>query len=103
MEGEQGVLPQHLAALATANRNRQASAKVRAEVAAGELSAGAALYDERAGCLSVLRLLESQHRWGRQRALKVLRGGLMAIPEEKLVRDLTARQRAELLNRLSPS
>jgi hypothetical protein len=87
-----GSTSQPLEALAVANHNRILAAELLREVRSGVLPIADAVYDERAGCITILRLLASQHRWGRARALKVLRN--VPVTETVRVRDLTDRQRA---------
>lgn len=82
--------PQHLTALEHANEVRLAAARLKRDLAAGRVTVRQALRDPRAGCLTTLDLLMAQHRWGRQRAVRVLTPNL--IPELKRIRDLTDRQ-----------
>jgi hypothetical protein len=97
-------LPQHLSALQRANVVRRASAQIKREIAAGETTVRAALYDERAGCIPVLDLLMAQRRWGRQRSVKLLAnlgpwtptGSSCSIRENRRVDELTQRQRTAL-------
>jgi hypothetical protein len=91
MEASAETLPQHLRALEKAQRVRLAGAQLKDEVAAGTLSVGDALFDERAGSLAVRDLLMAQHRWGRQRTVKLL--GKVSLRETKRVRELTLREK----------
>lgn len=85
------VSQQRHAALAMANKTRLAGAELRAEVMAGRTSMADALLDERAQCIPIGRLLESQPRWGKVKAAKLMRR--FAIYPGKQVRDLTDRQK----------
>lgn len=97
--------PQCLVALEKANRSRLAGAEIRREIRQGLISVTAALYDERAGSLTVMHLLGAQHGWGPfrvRRLMECVAWGLndFAIRETKRVRELTERQRAELAHAL---
>lgn len=89
---------QSLQALALANPIRIAGAQVRAEVTTGQLSIVEALYDSRAGCLPIGRLLCAQHYWGPAKANALLR--VYHIWPTRRVRDLTDRQKQILAERL---
>lgn len=98
--------PQHMTALALANAKRLAMAKLKREVAAGDLTVSAALRDPRAEPLPLLDLLCAQHRWGRERALRFLRKLKTAdtiVSESRRVGDLTERQRLGIDRLLTPS
>lgn len=84
-----------MAALDRANEVRLARVVLKREVRSGALSLGDALVDGRAGSMEVKQLVECQHRWGRRRTLRVLRG--LRIGEKRRVGDLTERQRAALV------
>lgn len=86
---------QALDALARAQEVRMSAAVVRRAVASGDMTVTDALGDERAASLHVLRLLASQFRWGRGRAMKVMQS--VPIRETARVRDLTDRQRDALV------
>lgn len=71
--------PQHLAALASANRIRMRQAELKRRVRAGDLALPDVIdpqveteYDEVAERLTVDALLRSPHRMGRSRASKIL-------------------------------
>lgn len=86
--------PQVLVALEKANRVRIAACAVRREMKAGLLPLAEAVQDERASSLTVMALVMAQPRWGRHRAVKVLRAE--RLPEMKRVGSLTDRQRRSL-------
>lgn len=81
---------QRMGALERANTVRLDGAAIRADIAHG-MPVAEALDDPRSGSLTILRLLMAQHRWGRDRAVRLL--SRCAIPENKRVRDMTDRQR----------
>jgi hypothetical protein len=87
---------QHLRALEYANRVRLARARMKREIAAGELSAAEIVL----GCpwqahsMSISGLLMSQKRWGRTRCRRLLVS--LGVPENKQVGTLTERQRIAL-------
>lgn len=88
--------PQHLTALARANRVRLARAGLKRRIARGEVAVEALLSEppwEAAG-MTVSDLLISQHRWGSTRCRKLLMA--LRISETRTVGSLTTRQRAEL-------
>jgi hypothetical protein len=87
--------PQHMVALAEANRVKRAAAAVRYEVVNGDLPIAAALEDERAQPMRIADLLCAQRGWSPRRTRELL-GGLH-IGELRRVRDLTARQRRILV------
>jgi hypothetical protein len=84
-------IPQHMQALAQANRQRLAAAELKGEIKRGETSLAAAIEDSRAGCLTVIDLLMAQRGWGVDRAAKLL--DRERIYQTKRVRALTERQR----------
>ena len=92
--------PQHMQALAQANRVRLARAELKRQIADGELSvADVVLYCPwEAESMAIADLLMSQHRWGRTRCRRFL----SAIPmsETKTVGSMTDRQRRALAARL---
>lgn len=90
------ALPQHMQALGRANDIRVARCTLKRRIRAGELDAAGILTSppEEALTMSVLELLQVQHRWGRARALKLLRKAAMS--ETRRVGELTERQRLSL-------
>jgi hypothetical protein len=95
------VRPQYMLHLDRANVARLAAAALKRELAAGTMTVGEALADERSGPIMVLDLLAAQHRWGRWRAVRLLDAMEATYPanrisETKRVRELTARQKALL-------
>src|SRR6185312_16168535 len=93
--------PQHMQALAHANRVRLARAALKRSVGAGEISAAEVVSDcpWEAESMTLIELLTSQRRWGRTRARKLLMA--LALNENKRVGTLTARQRILLAEELS--
>jgi D-hexose-6-phosphate mutarotase len=93
--------PQHLTALARANRVRLARAELKRRIAVGETSAA----DVVVACpwevqsMTVADLLASQRRWGATRCRKLL--AALQISETRHVGALTERQRLQLAERLS--
>ena len=92
--------PQHLRALAYANRVRLARAALKRSVGAGEASAAEVIRDcpWEAESMTLLELLTSQRRWGRTRARKLLAAA--GLYENKRLGTLTDRQRAMLASTL---
>ena len=88
---------QSLAALEVANRTRRESADVRREIAAG-LSIEEALADPRSGAMPIGRLLRAIPRYGEMKTARLMRQ--VGVTSTKRVRDLTDRQRHELVLRL---
>lgn len=86
------------ASLATANHVRLNGAALRREVRAG-LPLSDALYDPRAGSLTVYALLTARHGWGRARAMRILNA--YHVSEGRRVRELTDRQRRALAQDLA--
>jgi hypothetical protein len=92
--------PQHMQALAHANRIRLARAALKREVRAGDANAA----DVVRKCpfevetMTVSELLRSQQRWGRTRARKFLSS--LALNENRQLGRLTDRQRQLLANEL---
>ena len=93
--------PQHMRALAQANRVRLARAELKRQVAEGEASVAEIVLERplEAESMSIADLLMSQHRWGRSRCRRFL----LSIPmsETKTIGSMTMRQRKELAARLS--
>ena len=92
--------PQHLRALARANRVRLARAALKRAVGSGERSATRSILECPWECesMSVSELLSSQRRWGRTRSRKFLVG--LALSENKRIGTLTPRQRMLLASAL---
>lgn len=93
--------PQHLRALARANRVRLARAALKRAVASDQRSAAAVILDSpwEAKSMSISELLSSQRRWGRTRSRKFL--GRLSLTENKKIGTLTLRQRHLLADGLS--
>ena len=93
--------PQHMQALARANRVRLARAELKRSIARGDVDAA----DVVRNCpwetesMTLAELLTSQRRWGRTRARKFLIG--LALNENKKLGTLTSRQRSLLCAELS--
>ena len=92
--------PQHMQALAQANRVRLARAELKRQVAEGEANVAEVVLNcpWEAESMTIADLLMSQHRWGRTRCRRFL----ASIPmlETKTVGSMTDRQRRELVARL---
>jgi len=93
--------PQHMQALARANRVRLARAELKRSIARGEVEAAEVVRacPWETESMTLAELLTSQRRWGRTRARKFLLG--LALNENKRLGTLTARQRAMLSTELS--
>lgn len=85
--------PQHMQALARANRVRLARAELKRSIARGDLDAADVIKDcpWETESMTLAELLTSQRRWGRTRARKFLLG--LAMNENKRLGTLTSRQR----------
>ena len=92
--------PQHMQALAQANRVRLARAELKRQVAEGELSVADVVLEcpWAAESMAIADLLMSQHRWGRTRCRRFLAG--IPMSETKTVGSMTDRQRRCLAARL---
>jgi hypothetical protein len=92
--------PQHMQALAQANRVRLARAELKRQVADGELSVADVVLEcpWEAESMAIADLLMSQHRWGRTRCRRFLNG--LQIAETKRVGSMTDRQRHALATAL---
>lgn len=92
--------PQHMQALAHANRIRLARASLKREVAAGKVGAAEIVREcpWEVESMTVGELLRSQRRWGRTRARKFL--FTLALNENRELGRLTARQRTMLAQEL---
>jgi hypothetical protein len=88
--------PQHMLALARANRVRLARAALKRKVASGAIDASeiALTCPWEAESMSVSELLMSQRRWGRTRCRKFLFS--IGLSETKTLGSLTERQRVTL-------
>ena len=93
--------PQHMRALAQANRVRLARAELKRQVAEGEASVAEIVLERpwEAESMSITDLLMSQHRWGRTRCRRFLAS--IPMVETKTIGSMTDRQRYELAKRLS--
>jgi hypothetical protein len=93
--------PQHMQALARANRVRLARAELKRSISRGDVEAAAVIRDcpWETESMTLAELLTSQRRWGRTRARKFLVG--LSLNENKRIGTLTERQRAMLSNELS--
>jgi hypothetical protein len=93
--------PQHMRALAQANRVRLARAELKRQVAEGELDVAGVVLEcpWEAESMTIADLLMSQHRWGRTRCRRFL----ASIPmlETKTVGSMTDRQRHALAGQLN--
>ena len=92
--------PQHMRALAHANRVRLARASLKRAVAAGEVDAAEIVREcpWEVESMTVGELLRSQRRWGRTRARKFLFS--VALNENRELGRLTERQRGLLAREL---
>ena len=93
--------PQHMQALARANRVRLARAELKRSIARGDVEAAEVVRDcpWETESMTLAELLTSQRRWGRTRARKFLLG--LALNENKRLGTLTQRQRAMLSTELT--
>jgi hypothetical protein len=96
-----GKGPQHMQALARANRVRLARAELKRSIARGDLEASAVVEEcpWETESMTLAELLTSQRRWGRTRARKFLLG--VSLSENKRLGTLTDRQRTLLSSALS--
>ena len=94
-------MPQHLLALAQANRVRLARAELKRQIAAGAADAASVVHQcpWEAETMTVGELLRSQRRWGRTRTRKFLFP--LALNENRELGRLTARQRKLLATELA--
>jgi hypothetical protein len=92
--------PQHLTALARANRVRLARAELKRRIADGVMTAAEVVLacPWEVQTMTVADLLGSQRRWGATRCRKLLVS--LQISETRTVESLTQRQRFELAARL---
>ncbi len=93
--------PQHMEALARANRVRLARAELKRSIARGEVDAAEVIRDcpWETESMTLAELLTSQRRWGRTRARKFLLA--LAMNENKRLGTLTSRQRLLLSTELA--
>ncbi len=93
--------PQHMQALARANRVRLARAELKRSIARGDVEVAEVIREcpWETESMSLAELLTSQRRWGRTRARKFLVG--LALNENKRLGTLTTRQRTLLSTELS--
>jgi hypothetical protein len=93
-------MPQHMQALAHANRVRLARASLKRDVATGNVDAAEIVRQcpWEVESMTVGELLRSQRRWGRTRARKFLFS--IAVNENRELARLTSRQRALLAEEL---
>lgn len=93
--------PQHMEALARANRVRLARAELKRSIARGDTDASTVVRDcpWETESMTLAELLTSQRRWGRTRARKFLLG--VALNENKRLGTLTPRQRVLLATALA--
>jgi hypothetical protein len=94
-------IPQHMQALARANRVRLARAELKRSIARGEVDVAEVIQDcpWETESMTLAELLTSQRRWGRTRARKLLQS--LALSENKRVGTLTPRQRTLLASNLN--
>src|ERR687886_2871331 len=88
--------PQHLRALAQANRVRLARAELKRQVADDEISVAEVVLScpWEAESMAIADLLMSQHRWGRTRCRRFL--AALPMSETKTIGTMTDRQRRAL-------
>lgn len=89
-------MPQHMRALARANRVRLARAELKRSIERGEADVAQVIQDcpWETESMTLAELLTSQRRWGRTRARKFLQG--VGLGENKRLATLTPRQRSVL-------
>ena len=92
--------PQHMQALAEANRVRLARAQLKREVGAGDIGTAEVVREcpWQAETMTVGELLRSQRRWGRTRSRKFL--AALTLSENRELGRLTSRQRHMLASEL---
>ncbi len=93
--------PQHMRALAQANRVRLARAELKRQVSEGEATVAEIVLEcpWQAESMMIADLLMSQHRWGRTRCRRFLAS--IPMVETKTVGSMTQRQRKDLATRLT--
>jgi len=94
------AMPQHMQALAHANKVRLARASLKRDIAMGTVDAAEIVREcpWEVHSMTVGELLRSQRRWGRTRARKFLFS--IALNENRTLGRLTARQRDLLAEEL---
>jgi hypothetical protein len=94
-------MPQHMQALARANRVRLARAELKRSIGRGDVDIADVIRDcpWETESMTLTELLTSQRRWGRTRARKLLQ--TLALGENKRLGTLTPRQRALLARTLA--
>jgi hypothetical protein len=94
------AMPQHMRALAHANRVRLARAAVKRAIASGDIEAAEVVRScpWEVSSMTVGELLRSQRRWGRTRVRKFLFS--LALNENRELGRLTERQRSVLAGEL---
>jgi hypothetical protein len=94
-------VPQHMQALARANRVRLARAELKRSIARGDVEVEAVIRDcpWETESMTLAELLTSQRRWGRTRARKFLQA--LSISENKRIGTLTPRQRTLIATTLA--
>lgn len=94
-------VPQHMQALARANRVRLARAELKRSIGRGEVDVADVIRDcpWETESMTLTELLTSQRRWGRTRARKLLQS--LGLSENKRLGTLTPRQRALLASALN--
>lgn len=92
--------PQHMMALARANRVRLARAALKRAIGRGEIDIAAVVREcpWETESMTLAELLTSQRRWGRTRVRKFLAS--MTLSENKRLGTLTERQRLMLASEL---
>src|SRR5580693_2039679 len=93
--------PQHMRALARANKVRLARAELKRRIAGGEIGVADVILEcpWEADSMAVADLLMSQRRWGHTRCRKFL--AQIPMSEQKTVGSMTERQRRTLAAMLS--
>lgn len=99
--GSRARAPQHMQALARANRVRLARAELKRSIARGDTDASSVVREcpWETESMTIAELLTSQRRWGRTRARKFLLG--VSLSENKRLGTLTPRQRGLLSTALT--
>lgn len=94
-------IPQHMQALARANRVRLARAALKRSIGRGDVDVADVIRDcpWETESMTLAELLTSQRRWGRTRARKLLQS--LGLSENKKLGTLTPRQRALLSSALN--
>ncbi len=93
--------PQHMRALAQANRVRLARAELKRQVAEGEATVSDIILEcpWEAESMAIADLLLSQHRWGRTRCRRFLAS--IPMSEYKTIGSMTDRQRLAVAAKLT--